>query len=450
MTRMRVVVVGAGIAGLTAAYRIREMTRAMGRELELVVLEVGERAGGNVATRRDDGFLVESGPGGFLDGEPAMGRLLDDLGLSGSVIGTAPAARRRYVLRNGRLRAIPTSPRALLTTDVLTLGGRLRLMLEPWARSAPAGEESVFDFAARRFGREAAEVLADAIVAGMSGGESAALSMQAAFPAVSELERRYGSVVRGLLARRREQRAAPQLRSFASGMAALAEALTAALGGAVRIRAEVATVAPSAGEWRVTLAGGDTLGADRVVVAAPAWAARPLLEWNAVASEALAGIGSAGLASVAMAWPLAEVGDALDGYGYLVPGGERLATLGVVFESSILPDRAPPGWVLVRAMVGGARAPWAVQLPDEKLLDCAWREATGPLGLRSRPARHWISRHPRAIAQYTPGHRERVERARTALALTPGLHLCGTSYDGIALASAVKSGETVAREILTA
>ncbi len=450
MTQLRVVVVGAGIAGLTAAYRIRETARAMGRELELSVLEAGERAGGNVATRREDGFLVEAGPGGFLDGEPAMGRLLDDLGLSGSVIGTAPAARRRYVLRNERLRAIPASPASLLTTRVLTPAGRLRLLLEPWVRSAPAGEESVFDFAARRFGRETAEVLADAMVAGMTGGDSAALSMQAAFPAVSELERRHGSVVRGLLARRREQRVAPRLRSFASGMGTLVEALAAALGGALRTRAEVAMVAPSAGKWRVTLAGGDTLGADRVVVAAPAWAARPLLEWNAAASEALAGIGSAGLASVAMAWPVAEVSDALDGYGYMVPGREQLATLGVVFESSILPERAPSGWVLVRAMVGGTRAPWAVHLSDDKLLECAWRESAGPLGLRNRPARHWISRHPRAIAQYTPGHRERVERARTALAQTPGLHLCGTSYDGIALTAAVKSGETVAREILMA
>jgi oxygen-dependent protoporphyrinogen oxidase len=447
MTPMRVIVVGAGIAGLTTAYRARETARAAGRELDLLVVEAGERAGGNVATRREHGFLIEAGPNGFVGGEPAMERLLDDLGLTASAIATAPTARR-FVLRNGRLRGIPASPGSLLTPSVLTLGGRLRLLLEPWARPAPAEEESVFDFAVRRFGRETAEVLADAIVAGMTGGESAAVSMQAAFPAVSELERRHGSVARGLLARRGERRPTPRLLSFGIGMAALPDALADALEGALRTRAEVVTVAPHRGEWRVTLGGGEVLSADRVVVATPAWAARPMFSWNPAASEAVAGIGSADLAVVTMAWPVTEVGDALDGYGYLVPGGERLATLGVVFESSILPDRAPPGWVLVRAMVGGTRAPWAMQLPDEQLLELTWREASKPLGLRRGPGRHWISRHPRAIPQYTPGHRDRVARARAALARTPGLQLCGTSYDGIALSAAVRSGETAAQEVL--
>lgn len=445
---MRVVVVGGGIAGLTAAYRLRESAAAAGRELEVLVLEAGERAGGNVATRRDHGFLVESGPGGFLGGMPAMERLLDDLGLSGSLIGAARAARRRYLLRGGRLDAIPASPAALLTTKVLSPSGRLRLLLEPWVRSAPHEEESVFDFAARRFGRETASVFADPVVAGLTGTESTTLSMQAAFPAVSELERRYGSVSRGLLARRRGRGDSPRLLSFTSGMAALAEALAGALGGCLRTHAAVAALVQQAGGWRVTMAGRDSIAADRVILAAPAWASWPLLEWNAGAREALAGIPSVGLVSVSMAWPLSEAGGVPDGYGYLVSGREQMATLGVVFHSSILPDRAPPGWVLVRALLGGARAPGALQLSDEALLDVAWREAMAPLGVRNRPRRHWISRHPRAIAQYTLGHRERVARARAALAGTPGLQLCGSSYDGIALTAAVASGDRIARELL--
>lgn len=156
---------------------------------------------------------------------------------------------------------------------------------------------------------------------------------------------------------------------------------------------------------------------------------------------------AAGVVVLALAWQSSDLAHALDGYGYIVPGSERLLTLGVVWESSLFPDRAPAGWVLVRAMLGGVRSPGAVSLSDSELRDQAVAEATDLLGIRRPPRRLWVLRRPGAIAQYTPGHRERLARLRAAAALLPGLEFCGASFDGISFNAAAASGASAARNI---
>jgi len=446
MTPGSVVVVGAGMAGLSAAHRLLEQARRDRHPLELTVLEAAPGAGGHVGTVREDGFVVESGPNGFLSGRPAMESLIHELGLGPSVIEASPAARRRFVLRDGRLRRLPTSPLTLLTSDALSRRGRLRLLLEPLRpRSATDAEETVFQFACRRLGAEAAETLVDAVVAGTSAGDSTTLSVEAAFPDLVEMERAHGSLTRAMWVRRRTGMRAPRLHSLAEGMGALVESIAARLGPALRIGSPVARIGRGAAGWRVELQDGTTVRADRVVVATSAWQAAPLLAGcDTELARTLLETPAAGIAVIALAYRESDLDRPLDGYGYLVRRGERRTTIGVLWESSLFPGRAPAGFVLLRAMLGGMRDPAAVTLAEPELVDRAVAEAAEVLGIRRAPQRAWVFRRPCAIAQYTLGHRRRVHRVRAAAAALPGLELCGTSFDGISLTAAVASGADAA------
>lgn len=248
---MRVVVIGAGVTGLTCAVHLLEGARAGARDLSLLVVEAAERAGGHAWTVREDGFVVEGGPNGYLDKErePEPRALARLLGIESRVIEANPAAKRRFVLRDGRLRLVPDGPASLVSSRILSPRGKLRLVLEPWARRAPAGDESVFDFAARRIGREAAEVLVDAAVSGISAGDSRTLSVASAFPIMKEMERDHGSLIRAMVARRGQRPA--RLVSFEGGMETLIAALRERCGSSLRRhpRASCSTRV-AGGAWR--------------------------------------------------------------------------------------------------------------------------------------------------------------------------------------------------------
>ena len=404
---MKVIVVGAGITGLTAAFHVLDHARRSGTELELTVLEGDARAGGHAQTLRGSEFIVETGPNGFLErsSDPCALDLVRRLGLESHLREARPAARRRFVYHRGRLRRVPSSPQSFVSSNVLSIRAKLRLLLEPWARAAAAGvEESVFEFARRRVGREAAEVLVDTAVSGISAGDSRRLSVASAFPLMLEMEREGGSLIRAMIARR-------------------------------------------ASQWSVQVADGSTLEADRLVLAVSAARAATLLDdFDPALARALDAIPFAGLAMVALAFRQADTGP-LDGYGYLVSRDEGLDTLGVVWESSVFEGRAPRGTGLLRVMLGGALRPDVHARPESALIETARREVAHVMGISAVPLETWVRRFPGAIAQYDLGHAVRVARVRSIAASHPGLVLCGTSYDGISFTSAMASAAQAAGRV---
>lgn len=450
MTPTRVVVIGGGISGLSAGFRLTQRFAAAGLPLELTVLEASEHAGGHATSSAGDGYLVENGPNGFLDraSEPWTHELVRDLGLESSLIEARPGARRRFILHGGKLRRAPDSPPTLLTSDALTPAGKLRLLLEPFAPPRPDGvDETVFQFAERRIGREAAERLVDTAVSGISAGDSRTLSVADAFPMMTEMEREHGSLIRAMLARRK----LPPSRMLApgGGMRELISALRTRLGDAVRTQCRVTALERVGDAWRVGIADGSAVAADIVVCAQPAWDVAPLVApFNSALALELARFPRAGLALVAMAFQAADVPRPLDGYGYLVSRSEGLETLGVVWESSLFAGRAPEGSVLVRVMLGGVRHPRIASLPERELEAIAHRELAPVLGIRALPVRTWVRAFPNAIAQYTLGHGARVARARRRAGGLPGLELTGTSYDGVSFNAGVRSGLLVAERVL--
>ena len=281
----RVVVVGGGISGLATAYRIVSGCEARGIPLALTLLEGEPRLGGKIVTERRDGFTVEGGPNGFLDGKPETLRLAHDLGLGEHLLPSSDAARRRFVFRHGALHALPESPPAFFRSHLLSLPGRLRILAEPFIRPAPPDlDESLAEFGTRRLGAEAVDALLDPMVSGVYAGDPRKLSVWACFPRIKELERDYGSLIRALLTLQRERRkalasgaapaAAPggggpagpsgKLTSFAAGTEVLGERLREVLGERVRVgaaaRAVTANRGGASGRYRVVLGNGEVRG----------------------------------------------------------------------------------------------------------------------------------------------------------------------------------------------
>jgi oxygen-dependent protoporphyrinogen oxidase len=326
----------------------------------------------------------------------------------------------------------------------------LRLLREPWVpRHAEEREETVYEFARRRIGAEAADALVDAAVAGISAGDSRALSLPAAFPLMAQMEQEHGSLFAAMRARRRAGRRAPRLLAFRGGMGQLVGALTEALGPRLRTGAAVTRLERADAAWRVVLADGTAHVADRVVLASPARAnARLLFDLDPELAHGLQAIPFSSVVVVALAYRASDLPRPLDGYGYLVPRREDLATLGVVWESSLFDGRAPDGYVLVRAILGGARKPAIAALSETERTTLAEREMARVLRLRAAPVKTWTFAWPGAIAQYTRGHRERVADARAAIAAHPGLSFCGTSFDGVSFGAAIDAGRAHADAVL--
>jgi len=449
----RVAVVGAGIAGLAVAHAVRRRAP----EAEVTVLEAASRPGGNIRSERVEGYLCEWGPNGFLDSVPETLAFVRDLGLAERVHRSDDRARRRFIFRSGRLHALPGGPVGFLRSGLLSWPGKLRIAGEPFAASRPAGDETIHAFAARRIGREAADVLVGSMVSGVFAGDARALSLRACFPKMWQMETDHGGLFRALLAKVREKRVrrgdavgSPlgTLTSLRDGTEELVRAAAGALGPSLRLGSGATRLRRAGSRWRVEAEGGG-LEADAVVLAGPPSVSARLVGGvdDALAAELL-GIPGAGLAVVALGYDQRRLPGPLDGFGFLVPRGEGPRILGVLWDSSIYPGRAPAGRALLRVMIGGALDPEAVRLEDAELLGVVRRDLQATMRLSADPEFVRVFRHPLGIPQYVAGHLDRLARIGDRMSRLPGLHLAGNGYRGVAINSCVAEAGPIAERVL--
>ena len=463
----RVVILGGGIAGLTAAFR-RTSSGVT------TVLEASPALGGSVVTVREGGFVIEGGPSTLRTTE-ATDRLLADLGLEPRIVkadGRAP----RWIVRGGIPRAVVPGPAALLN-EVFTWKGKLRLLKEPFIPGRPPDleDESVASFFARRFGPEAARYGAGPMVSGVYAGDPDSLSMRSAFPRLWLAETRSGSVVRDFL-RGKEKRSegaeqngaggtagsgAPvrhraRTLTFDTGLTLLIETLQQQLSlcpgchietGAAAAAVEGPLDAAGGGpRWRVRTADGRTFEADTLVstLGAPL-VARLLGDRLPRSSTALAAMKSSAVTVVALAWP--DGPHAPKGFGALVPRGEGIRSLGVLYPSSLFENRAPAGSILTTSFLGGALDPALAAAPDAEVLAVASEEAKRLHPALPAPARSWIFRWPAAIPQLPLCHYRTLAALEDDLASLPGLVLTGAWRDGIAMGERIARGEAIGRSL---
>lgn len=445
-----VCVIGAGLSGLTVAHRLAA------RGASVRVVERATVPGGVIGSHREGSLLWETGPNSATGGSPALVGLIDELGLSEDRVSADPRAARRFILRDGRLVAIPSSPPAALKTRLVSPRGKLRLLAEPFIRRAPdTVNESVGAFVRRRLGSEVADYGMNPFIAGVFAGDPDLLEMKSAFPRMHALESASGSLIRGqiAMARRRKASGAPRpapagMFSFRNGM----QSLTDALAGTVDITTGVTVTAVEADEddYRITGHGPDgdfVLTAAAVVVATDADAARRLT--HSVAPEVdtpLREIPYAPVAIVVTEHARADVEHPLDGFGFLIPARERRQILGTIFSSSLFPGRSANNRVLLTTFVGGMRQPALVERSDDQLTALVATELRNLLGARA-PESARITRHARAIPQYTLGHAARISRLEAAETRHPGLFFCANYRGGISVGDVVTNGEAAATAV---
>ena len=448
---MRVVVVGGGISGLAAAWGAQA---TLPEGSEVLVLERDAAVGGKARTFRHGDWLLEGGPGGYIPGRHELNRLIAASGMETHRVTAGVSARRRFLYRGGRLRNVPTNPLAFASSGILSLPGLLRLAAEPLvaARPASAPEETVWQFAERRLGRQAAERLIAPMTLGIFAGDARRLSLPAAFPRMARLEQEHGSLIRGLIRRRGHTSAGP-LTSFADGMQSLPRGLAEHGGFTVRTAAEVRALQRDGEQWRVAVVGdAEAIPADAVIVAAEAWAAAKLMgAHDTELARDLAGITCPPVAVLGLGYTETDLARLPNGFGALVARGEGLRMLGSTWDSHLYPGRSPRGHTLLRVMYGGGADPEAALLSDEKLLSLARSDLARLVGITAAPRYVDLVRWARAIPQYELGHAERVLRIERAVDRLPGLYLTGNALRGVAFADAaadgVRTGELAGRDL---
>jgi protoporphyrinogen/coproporphyrinogen III oxidase len=440
----RVAVIGAGISGLACAYRLQQSG------VDVKLLESSDRPGGLIDTVEKDGLLFEAGPQSF-QGSDALLELIRELGIEGELQKADPRAPR-YVLLHGHLRKIPMSPQALLTSSLLGPGSRWKIASEAFKRSKPPSEEeTVASFVRRKFGHEILEYLVAPFVSGVYAGDPELLSLKAAFPSLDEWEREYGSVLRGAMKSRPAKPKGgvqPSLCSLRHGVATLPRAMAAKLGERLQTGTSVLEIQRAGGEGGASFEirahrqeQEQRASVSAVVIATPAYAAGSLLaSLSAHVAQVLSGIPYAPVAVVAANYYRQQVGDPLEGFGFLVPRGQKIRTLGTVWNSSLFPGRAREGTVTMTSFIGGATDVDVVKHSEEEIARIVQEENARILDITGPPIETVLWGNPRALPQYNLGHGHIVEAIRDVERQNPGLFFAGNYLEGPAIGKCVENG----------
>lgn len=443
----QVVVIGAGISGLACALRLQQLGAPV------TLLEANDRPGGLIETVESNGFLFESGPQSFQGTETVLS-LIRDLGIESELCKADPRAPR-FVLRHGQLRKIPMAPQGFLTSSLLGVGSRWRIVSEGLGRTTPPAEdESVAQFVRRKFGHEILEYLVSPFVSGIYAGDPEKLSLRAAFPSLEEWERQYGSVLRGAMKSRPAKGASqgpPPLCSFLRGMRVLTETMFAKLGANAKSGACVGTVgkADHGFQIQVTQNGrSEQMNARAVVLATPAYVASHIAApLSAKAAQTLSGIAYAPVVVVATGYHSHQSAAALDGFGVLIPRSEKYRTLGIVWNSSLFPNRAPQGQMTITSILGGATDSAIIEKSDQEITAIAEQEHSRILKIQGSPIISAIWKHLRALPQYNLGHAHAVREVREAERAIPGLYFAGNYLEGPAIGKCVEHGFQTAEAV---
>jgi oxygen-dependent protoporphyrinogen oxidase len=442
-----IVIVGAGIAGLAAAWELQK------RRINPIVLEESHRAGGVIVTDRLDGFVIDGGPDSLLVQKPAAVELCGELGLRDRLFPTLPP-RTAFVLRAGQLvplpeasfLGIPTRVGPFVRSPLFSWRAKLRMATEVIRPRGSEQDESIGGFIRRRFGRSAVDYLAEPLLAGIHAGDVELLSIRSLFPRLVELEQTHGSVLRGLRPGPSSHRSSSgAFVSLPRGIAELPEALVTALApGVLRFDCPVAEISGN-GPYTLTLDGAPPLTARAVIVATSAWAAAKIVSaLDATLATLCDEIPYASTATVACAFGRHQVAHPLLGTGFVVPRRERKTLMAGTWVSSKWPERAPQGHVLLRGFVGGACDPDALAQSDHTLASLVSAELSMLLGIEGQPSLVRVYRWPRATPQYVVGHAARVRAIDERLAGLPGVYLTGSGYRGTGIPDCVADARDMA------
>lgn len=469
----KVVIIGAGISGLACAFRLKQLGA------QCLVLEAQARPGGIIGTARRDGYLFELGPQCPRFPAPVW-RLVRELQLEDEFIAGDPTAKR-HIFRYGTLHPAPFSPARLLTTRLVKLSSKFRMLSEALrSTQPPPQEETLAEFATRKFGTDVLDNLADPIISTIFFGDAYKIGMESAFPCLVDWERKHGSLVRGAIRARNSKRqtgatdgrtspvtsktnsrsmkvtdALPALGSFRSGMARLPERLAEELREGIRYGIRVESVTEQRSEnrespavWQIGLSNDETITAEQVVLSLPAFEAARVLERSVPAlARELRAIEYTPMVGVSSGYDRNQVQNRLDGFGFMVPRKEGIKTICTFWNSSLFPQRAPEGKVLMTSFVRSESSEEAFAINEDAFARTVELENEAILGITGKPETRYARIHPRALPQYNVGHSNRVAAIYDVLPTLPNLHLAGNYLKGRSIGECVELAFHVAENV---
>ncbi len=442
----KVLIVGGGISGLSAAYYLNKAG------VRPTLVEKAAHLGGVIRTSVQQGCVLEAGPDSFLAAKPEAMELIREVGLADQVIGSNDHLRVTYILKHGKLvplpdglmMMVPTKILPLVGTRLLSWGTKIRMGLEFLRRppKAPLADRSVYDFLLDHYGQESIDYLAEPLLAGVYGGDPREMSVNSVLGRFVEIETKYGSLTRGVLAapRPKGSGSGSLFRTLKNGLGQLVDKLTSS---ADVVHGAVESLERNGSGFRARV-NGNFIEADHVVLATPAGdAARLLQPWNANLAELLQSVPYTSSVTLSLGYRKDTFDHPLKGFGFLVPKRERKLLAACTWVGNKFSYRVPDDMVLLRCFMGGD----ALKESDESLVQSAQRELRSIMGLQAVPLFHSIARWPNAMAQYTVGHSRRLEQIESIVKEIPGLHLAGNGYRGIGLPDCIKGGKEAAKRI---
>jgi len=456
LNHVEALIIGGGISGLVCTYALRKA----GVDARLV--EGSARPGGLICSERRDGYLLERGPQSFSS-TPQMLELCRELGIQDQIV-EAPPRAPRFILINGQLRPVALSPPAFFASSMFNLNTKWKILRDVLGSSTPpADDESVAAFVRRKFSAELLDKLVGPFVSGIYAGDAEKLSLRAAFPQLHEAERIAGSIVRGII-RAAKSKPKPRhkstLQSFRDGNEMLVKALAAKLGSALQAETSVVKISSNSQpgdsrtskKFRVTLSGKhstEQINAEHLILATPTDVCASLLRsFAADVSAALDDIEYSPVAVVSLGYAKSAIARSLDGFGFLVPRSEKLRTLGTVWNSSLFPNRAPQGHVLLTSFVGGATDPAVTSLPGDSISALVHREVSAILQIQSPPAFSNVKLYSRALPQYNFGHTDRIAAIRGLTGRFPNIFLTGNYFSGPSIGACIEHSRSTAESVL--
>jgi len=449
---MRIVIVGGGISGLSLAYFLLERKP----DLDIAVLESDRKPGGKIWTDKVDGFLCEGGVNGFLDNRPRTLELVGKLALNS--LRSSDKARKRYIFSDKKLHLLPESPLSFFTSDILSIYGRLRIVYEIFVPRKTGNDETLADFARRRLGKEAYGKLIDPMASGIFAGDPENMSLKSCFPKVHALEAQYGSLIRGMIKLKKQARKSGKkvgpgpggiLTSFYDGMEVLVNGLNNNLGQRLKTNKKVLSVDRKNNTYTIYMSDSSSIEAESVMVASPAHVTAEIVkDMDKQLSVSLNEIYYPSISVVCLGFKRAHIHHPLDGFGFLIPNREKRKILGTLWDSSIFPNRAPDGYVLLRSMVGGARMSDLAMEPDDVLVQIVLEELRDIMGVKAAPDFMRVYRHEKGIPQYFPGHEKRLESVFEKASKYKGFYLTGNAYRGIGVNDCIENSYNLAERVM--
>lgn len=465
-----IVIIGGGISGLATAHYLQKYAAENNQNITYTLVEKSPRFGGKIITNTEGGFVIEGGPDSFISQKPWAYKLAQELGLGDRLIGTNDDRRKTYVVHKGKLRPLPDGVMLIIPTRFMPFAlsplisplGKLRMGLDLFIPpKTDDADESLSDFITRRLGREALDKIAEPLMAGIYVADPMRLSLKSTFPRFIAMEKKYGSLIKGMLSQMKARaqaaqngNSAPKLPLFMTlrgGLTELVDTLVDNLTGELisNVRVDAISRADD-GRYAVELSNGKVRQADKVVIATPAYVAANLLQsHSAELATELQQIRYLSTATVSLAFNRNEIDHPLDGFGFVVPKSEDCKLMACTWVSTKFSGRAPDDQVLLRVFIGGYKREELVDLPDDELVTLVRGELRKLMGITAEPTRAEIYHWRKSNAQYDVGHMERVDRIEhLAAAALPNVHFTGSAFRGVGIPDCIRQGEETAKAII--